>query len=165
MILSRARAFKRKHLSGCKVTGNFHAVALGNSSAEQHENRIYYRAQFSDTSSASAEIEPLGTLVFCKITDVNMQYLVKFCLVWQQLFLSFALLVSSHVYDFLLFSFPLFHYHLLQTLGKGSSFKPVSALPFSAMPEIEYFSECEVRASVTKCQLLLPVYKYSASVI
>jgi len=81
MILSRAHAFKRKHLSGCKVTGNCHAVALGNSSAEQHENRIYYRAPFSDTSSASAEIEPLGTQFFCKITDVNTRYQVKFCLV------------------------------------------------------------------------------------
>lgn len=71
MILSRACALKRKHLSGCKVTANFHAVALGNSSAQQHESRICYRAQFSDTSSASAEPEPLGTLFFCKITDVN----------------------------------------------------------------------------------------------
>lgn len=131
----------------------------GVASAEQHKTRSYYKAQFSGASTVSAETEPLGTLFLCKITAVNCQYLVKLCLAWQQLFLSFALLVSSHVYDFLHFSFPLFHYHLLQTSGKGSSFKPVSALPFTAMLEIFYFSECEVRASVTKCQLLLPVHK------
>jgi len=63
------------------VTGHFCATALGNSSAEKYEKKIYYRAQFARTSSASAETEPLGTHLLCETTDVNMQELVKFCLV------------------------------------------------------------------------------------
>lgn len=46
MIFSRACVFKRNHPCGCRVPGNFHAVPLGSSSAQQHERRKCSRAQF-----------------------------------------------------------------------------------------------------------------------
>lgn len=50
------------------------------------------------------------------------------------------------------------------SLGPRERVVPSSPLLFSVVPEIEHFSEWEVRASAMKCQLLFPVDKNSASV-